>query len=565
MSLVLPLILLLPLGLALAWSIPALRPLITRLTPWAALPALVASYWLPVGTEIQIPWLLLETRLGLDSTGALFLSFTALLWWLAGLYGLCYQAKDPHRERFFFFYLLTMTGNLGLILAQDTASFLFLFALMSMAAYGLIVHPGSEEARRAGRVYLTLVIIGEACLLSALILLAVKTGTVEMSHSSPSIYGPVVLTLLLIGFGIKLGLLPLHFSLPLAYGTAPVPGGAVLGGAMINAGLLGWLRFLPLGEMALPQWGNGLMIAGFAAAFYGVLVGLTQREPKILLAYSSISQIGLMTFGVGVGLGAPAHWPLVLTILTLFALHHALAKGILFLAVGLTRHSGGILVRLTLLFPALVLAGAPFTSGIIAKTALKSLSPLTVPPWSDGLPGLLFASSLGTTLLMARFINLTWPKDLGGRLPPGMWLPAVVLLFAVNFATWLWPAAEQAAAASLTLTAIKSGGWGVLLGIAFFILGSLLCHRLRMSWFIPGGDILILIERWFSFLARGANGIIYQTLQLRSQIFTLPQRLSGQWDLPTASAYLETVLRRWKNFGLLFLTIALLLFGSLIL
>lgn len=560
MNLLLPLALILPLALALAWSVPVLRPVITRLTPWASLPALAASFWLPVDVEFKVPWLLLGAHFGLDPTGTPFLSFTALLWWLAGLYGLRYQANDPQRDRFFFFYLLTMTGNLGLILAQDMLSFLLLFALMSIAAYGLVIHPGNQEARRAGWVYLSMVVIGEACLFSAMILLAVEMNTLEIVQTPVVSSDPVVLTLLLIGFGIKLGVLPLHFSLPPAYAATPTPGAAVLGGAMINAGLLGWLRFLPLGEMPLPSWGTGLIVAGLIAAFYGVLVGLAQREPKALLAYSSISQMGLITLGVGVGLVAPAQWPLVLTTLTLFALHHALAKGALFLGVGLARHGGGILVGLALLFPALTLAGAPFTSGAIAKTALKSLSHLAPSPWSDGLPGLLLASSIGTTLLMARFIDLTWPKDLKGRLPLGMWLPALGLLLAVDLATWLWPYADQAASASLKLSAIKSGGEAILLGIALFLLGALLCRRLGWRWFIPSGDILILIERGLRILARWTPQIIQPIPRLQSQLFTLPRRL----DLHTTPTRLEAALQRWRNFGLLFLIIALVLYGTLI-
>ena len=64
-----------------------------------------------------------------------------------------------------------------------------------------------------------------------------------------------LLFLLVIGFGIKLGVVPLHFWLPLAHPVAPTPASAVLSGAMIKAGLLGWMRFLPLGEVAMPKWG----------------------------------------------------------------------------------------------------------------------------------------------------------------------------------------------------------------------------------------------------------------------------------------------------------------------
>jgi len=76
----------------------------------------------------------------------------------------------------------------------------------------------------------------------------------------------------------------------------------VLSGAMIKAGLLGWIRFLPLGEAAIPGCGFTLISAGLGAAFFGTLVGVAQRNPKTVLAYSSISQVGFMTAGVGLAL-----------------------------------------------------------------------------------------------------------------------------------------------------------------------------------------------------------------------------------------------------------------------
>jgi formate hydrogenlyase subunit 3/multisubunit Na+/H+ antiporter MnhD subunit len=120
------------------------------------------------------------------------------------------------------------------------------------------------------------------------------------------------------------GVYALHVWLPLAHPVAPTPASAVLSGAMIKAGLLGWLRFLPLGEAATPGWGNVCTIAGLAAAFDGVLVGCTQDNAKTVLAYSSISQMGFMTMAVGVGLTVPAVWTQALTATALYALHHAM-------------------------------------------------------------------------------------------------------------------------------------------------------------------------------------------------------------------------------------------------
>ena len=115
--------------------------------------------------------------------------------------------------------------------------------------------------------------------------------------------------------------------------NAPTPVSAVLSGSMINTGLLGWIRFFSpgLGLGMEPAWGDAFLTAGLAAAFYGVLLGLTQSKPKTILTYSSISQTGLITAAFGLSLFEPsASLPAHQTVL-LYAMHHGFAKGALFL------------------------------------------------------------------------------------------------------------------------------------------------------------------------------------------------------------------------------------------
>jgi formate hydrogenlyase subunit 3/multisubunit Na+/H+ antiporter MnhD subunit len=95
------------------------------------------------------------------------------------------------------------------------------------------------------------------------------------------------LGLIIVGFGMKIALVPLHGWMPLTYVVAPIPAAAVLSGAAVKAGVIGLIRFLPLGA-ALPGWGETLAWAGFVSAFYGVAIGVTQRDAKTALAYSSI-------------------------------------------------------------------------------------------------------------------------------------------------------------------------------------------------------------------------------------------------------------------------------------
>jgi L-aminopeptidase/D-esterase-like protein len=122
----------------------------------------------------------------------------------------------------------------------------------------------------------------------------------------------VTILLLLLGFGLKAGLVPLHVWLPLAHPAAPMPASAVLSGAIIKAGIIGLVRFLPF-EAGAPGWGIALGALGLFGAFYAVAFGVLQRNPKTILAYSSVSQMGVVMAALGFGLAAGDELALLLS------------------------------------------------------------------------------------------------------------------------------------------------------------------------------------------------------------------------------------------------------------
>ena len=317
------------------------KVVLTALAPWTALPALVCAIAFAPMPDVDLPWLLLGMRLGIDDTAQVFLFFTGALWLAGGIYATAYMKDDTRKTAFFAYFLLAMSGSLGLIVAQDMLTFYTLFALMSFASYGLIAHTRSPEALHAGRIYIIMVVVGEMLLFAAMVLAAHAAGSILFADARAAVMGADtrgwILALALSGFGIKLGFLGLHFWLPLAHPVAPTPASAILSGAMIKAGLLGWMQMLPLGETGLPfGWGGTLMAIGLVAMVYAVVIGLTQRNPKTVLAYSSVSQMGLVTLAMGLGLAMPSRWPEIAPIVLFLALHHALAKGSLFLGVGVS-------------------------------------------------------------------------------------------------------------------------------------------------------------------------------------------------------------------------------------
>lgn len=563
----------LPLLLPLGMLSRRLRPAAVGFAPWSPLPALGVAVWAGADRVVGFDWLLLGMQLGIDATARVFLLFTAPLWIVAGIYARGYLKREA-RERFFPFFLLTLGGNLGLIVSQDLVSFYFFFSLMGFSAYGLVVHDRTAEARRAGKVYLSLVIVGEMLLLPALLLIASAAGGIDLNRvPAAAATGPMrnlMIGLTLAGFGIKAGALPLHFWLPLAHPVAPTPASAVLSGTMIKAGLLGWIRFLPLGEATLPAWGGLCIAAGILAAFYGVGVGLFQKNPKVVLAYSSISQMGMMTVPVGVGLAAPGAWPIASAAVLLYALHHALAKGALFLGVGVAERAGERgwprrLIAAGLLLPALALAGAPLTGGAIAKSELTRAAALA-PPWSDWLGIVLTVAAVGTTLLMGRFLFLVWPssKPAHGDLSPLLWQPWAILLLGVAFLPWRFASGPVSEAVMKTLS--LSYFWPIGAGALLIWSAWRLSRTTPVGATLPPGDLVVWVERAAEGLQTywsgksGALPVLFESK--RSLVLEGYRRRIAPRIRPILSQ-LERRLGQWSITGSLFLLLIAVLFALL--
>ena len=272
---------------------------------------------------------------------------------------------------------------------------------------------------------------------------------------------------------------------------------------LASAGLLGWIRFLPLGEATMPGCGFTLISAGLGAAFLGTFVGVAQKNPKAVLAYSSISQMGIIMTGLGIGALRPDAWLEIQAALLIYATHHALAKGSLFLGVG-PAHAAHtrrqrLVVGAGLLLPALALAGAPFTSGALAKTALKTNVAFLPEGWATALGLLLPLAAAGTTLKMARFLWLTWPRpghatESSAR---GLWLPWLGLVVAMLVGVWLLPGALEVLPKKLSAEKLWDALWPLLVGGALAALGA----GLR-RWFsadpdrwLPAGDVGVFIEK----------------------------------------------------------------------
>jgi formate hydrogenlyase subunit 3/multisubunit Na+/H+ antiporter MnhD subunit len=410
-------------------------------------------------------------------------------------------------------------------------------------------------------------VAGELLLLAGLLAAVASAETLGLESMPAAVAtSPVrdaAIALLYAGFGIKAGALLLHMWLPLAHPVAPAPASAVLSGCMIKAGLLGWLRFLPLGEDALPGWGTFITAAGLTAAFLAVLAGLLQTDAKTNLAYSSISQMGIMTALVGIGLATPGAGELTRVVTAVYAVHHGFAKGALFLGVGLI---GGDrrrrrLVGAGLLVAALSLAAAPFTSGGASKVLIKDLAELAPGDLSALTLFFLPLTSIATTLLMGRFLALV--LGAGWKLSPapgrqlGAWGLTVV---AVVLTAWVLPAARAAGVGTVPLPyQVWEATWPVVLGglAAWAVFEAARRTRVALP-VLPAGDVVVLLEDGAGTAARSGSLVLRRAGRLfgriRERVGEAQDRIAPGDRLAAVEAHMV----HWRAAGAALLVVAVI-------
>jgi formate hydrogenlyase subunit 3/multisubunit Na+/H+ antiporter MnhD subunit len=389
-----------------------------------------------------------------------------------------------------------MVGSLGVFIAADLLIFYLVYVLVSVPAYYLVAHDEEPDSRRAGAVYLAFALLGEAVLLIAFVMLAAgePNGSVQIRDvvtalpASP--WRDAALALIILGFGMKIALVPLHGWMPLTYTASPIPAAAVLSGAGVKAGVIGLIRFLPL-SAAFPGWGEALVWIGFISAFYGVAIGVTQRDPKTMLAYSSISQMGVIAAALGMALASGDQG--AATSVAFYATNHVLVKAALFLIVGAVAAVDGRTRTLALIVAMLLglsLAGLPLTGGALAKFALKD-------QFGDGAAGVAAQlSAAATAALMVMFVmrlaHLPAAKR-GGGSPSHLWSWATLAVTA-SLVPWLMFATVGSPAEACDPAKLWDAIWPILIGAVAAAGVWAAGDRLPR---IPAGDIVVAEEAAF--------------------------------------------------------------------
>ncbi|QOG13159.1 complex I subunit 5 family protein [Arcobacter sp. FWKO B] len=359
--------------------------------------ALIFAIFVPLEFSYKVEWFLFGLYFKVDILSKQFLLFSTFIWFISSIYAI-FSIKTRQKE-FFFWFLMTFIGNFGLCVSYDAFGFYMFFSIMTFGAFGMIIHDKTHEAKKAGFTYIKYAIFGEILIFLGLINSIESYGSLSFDSFYSSSIGTFTILLLIGGFGIKAGMFFLHSWLPFAHSQAPVSASAVLSGVMLKTGVLGWMRFMP--NIQDDTAGYILIICGILG-IYGGIYGITQNKIKVVLAYSSISQMGYLVVLFGLYLLNPMDQNTIIYAIMFCIFHHAINKSALFLLSGEILQNGFTKFNILLvLIPILSLIGLPLSSGMVAKEFIKS---------STDIPFLIFLiglSSFVTALLMVRFFTLS--------------------------------------------------------------------------------------------------------------------------------------------------------------
>ena len=357
----------------------------------------VASVWLVFNLVQASPDKILVVTLGgspplaacleIDMMSVYVAFSAALLGFFANVYSYSYMEHDTRLTEYYTLLSALVIGMTGVAFAGDMFTLFIFWEMMGIASYALVSFrketPGPIEA---GFKYMVMGSVGSTILFFGAALLYGMTGTLNFAQMSSVLHGHaaspwfyLVLAILIVGFGVKSAIVPMHTWLPDAHPEAPSTISAMLSGMLIETALYALTRVTYV--LFEPQMFS-LVVAGLAAVTMCVanITALMQKDIKRMLAYSSIAQIGYMLVGLSTGsvFGVMA--------LLLHVFNHSIMKGLAFLSAGSLVHSAdtrnidelkGIgrampITTITLFVALLGLGGVPGTGGYISKLLLFS-------------------------------------------------------------------------------------------------------------------------------------------------------------------------------------------------
>lgn len=394
-----------------------------------------------------IPSLGIDMNFKIDGLSMLFALLITGIGSLVYFYASYYLKNHIYLNRFYCYLTIFMGAMLGLVLSDNMISLFMFWELTSISSFFLIGFNNEEEAsRKSALMALGITGLGGFLLLGSFILIGNITGTysiTELLTSSEVLKNntlfPLILFLLFGGAFTKSAQFPFHFWLPGAM-QAPTPVSAYLHSAtMVKAGIYILARFSPILQDGF-WWDNTLMITGGVTMLYAAFHSIFRVDMKGVLAYSTISALGIIVFLLGIG----TEYAMIAAVT--FILVHALYKATLFLATGIVDHAvhtrnltelSGLrkimpLVFWACLIAALSSAGVPLLFGFISKDLIYEAT-LDFPQWGMWLTG----AAVLTNIFLACSGFMVGIKPFVGKLPEKfekaqkpstfLWVPVIIL------------------------------------------------------------------------------------------------------------------------------------------
>lgn len=329
----------------------------------------------------------LEIRFHMDAVSRLFLGMTAVAWTLGGLFAFEYMKHEKNEDRYFGFYLIVFGVLIALDQAGNLITLYLFFELMTLTSLPMVLHSQSHEAVMAGLKYLFYSIAGAFAALFGIFYFCahgvgsafVEGGSITASYTGSQTMTLLVVFFMLVGFGTKAGMFPMHGWLPTAHPVAPAPASAVLSGIITKSGVLAIVRvvFYTVGADTIRNtWVQyAWMTLALITVFMGSMMAYKEQVLKKRLAYSTVSQVSYILLGLSVlningFVGALSHF-----------VFHSVVKNCLFLVAGAIIYKTGKtnikelkgigkempITMWCFTLVSITLVGIPPTSGFISK------------------------------------------------------------------------------------------------------------------------------------------------------------------------------------------------------
>ena len=330
----------------------------------------------------------LEIVFRLDDMGRIFTVIVTVIWIATGFYSFAYMKHEKEEKRYFGFYFMTFGALAALTFAGNIVTYYLFYELMTLLSMPLVLHIKTKEAIMGGLKYLCYSLCGAYMVLMGLFFLSRYAITLnftaegvlnrELAAGNEKVL-LIIVFFMILGFGVKAGMFPLHAWLPAAHPVAPAPASAVLSGLIVKAGVLGMIRtvyFLFGADFIRGTWVQTAWISlTLITIFMGSMLAYREKEMKKRLAYSTVSQVSYILFGLAL------LNPQAMTGALLHTVFHAFIKSALFLSVGAIIYQTGKtnvddmrgigkempVTIWSYTFASLALIGIPPASGFISK------------------------------------------------------------------------------------------------------------------------------------------------------------------------------------------------------